>query len=268
MVNRTNRLRALLQDNGSSVATRIWSTWPVMIEAVGSTGNYDYVEFVGEYTPFSQIDLENMARAAELHNIGLMMKVDFQNRGYVAQKAIASGVQAILFTDCRNAAEVEESIRLVTPETVQDGGLFGYPNRRFIGFQPYLSQMEHAQLQREVVRAFMIEKKSAVDEIEDICSIHGVDMIQFGPSDYAMSRGMDLKDHRNEIFEVEKQVIEVAQKHGIAVRCEIPTPEAAERYIELGVHHFSLGDQMKYLLERWNADGKALHDRISRTLNG
>ena len=74
MVNRTNRLRALLQDNGSSVATRIWSTWPVMIEAVGSTGNYDYVEFVGEYTPFSQIDLENMARAAELHNIGLMMK--------------------------------------------------------------------------------------------------------------------------------------------------------------------------------------------------
>mgnify|MGYP000747375598 CR=1 FL=1 len=170
MTDKTNHLRVLLQAGKPSLATRIWSTWPIVIEAVGSTGNYDYVEFVGEYTPFSQSDLENMARAAELHGMSLMMKVDFQNRGYVAQKAIASGVQAILFTDCRNAQEVEESIRLVTPETAQDGGRFGYPNRRFIGFQPYLPQMEHAQRQRGIVRALMIEKKSAVDGIEAICS--------------------------------------------------------------------------------------------------
>ena len=121
MTDKTNHLRVLLQAGKPSLATRIWSTWPIVIEASGSTGNYDYVEFVGEYTPFSQSDLENMARAAELHGMSLMMKVDFQNRGYVAQKAIASGVQAILFTDCRNAQEVEESIRLVTPETAQDG---------------------------------------------------------------------------------------------------------------------------------------------------
>ena len=173
MTDKTNHLRGLLQAGKPSLATRIWSTWPIVIEAAGSTGNYDYVEFVGEYTPFSQSDLENMARAAELHGMSLMMKVDFQNRGYVAQKAIASGVQAILFTDCRNAQEVEESIRLVTPETAQDGGRFGYPNRRFIGFQPYLPQMEHAQRQRDIVRAFMIEKKSAVDDIEAICSVPG-----------------------------------------------------------------------------------------------
>ena len=206
MTDKTNHLRVLLQAGKPSLATRIWSTWPIVIEAAGSTGNYDYVEFVGEYTPFSQSDLENM------------MKVDFQNRGYVAQKAIASGVQAILFTDCRNAQEVEESIRLVTPETAQDGGRFGYPNRRFIGFQPYLPQMEHAQRQRDIVRAFMIEKKSAVDDIEAICSVPGVDMVQFGPSDYAMSCGMNLKDHRSEVLEVEKKVIAVAMAHGIQRR--------------------------------------------------
>ena len=39
------------------------------------------------------------------------------------------------------------------------------------------------------VRIFMIEKKEAVDSIEEICRIPGVDMIQFGPSDYSMSCG-------------------------------------------------------------------------------
>lgn len=260
-MNKTNKLRKILEEYRTSLATRVWSTWPLMIEAIGSTGNYDYVEFVGEYTPFSQMDLENMARAAELHDMGLMMKVDFQNRGYVAQKAIASGVQAILFTDCRSAEDVRESVRLVMPETAQDQGLFGYPNRRFIGFQPYLPQMDHARRQRDIVRAFMIEKKSAVDDIEAICSVPGVDMIQFGPSDYAMSCGVNLKDYRSEVFEIEKKVIAAAQKHNIAVRCEIPTLADAEKYIDLGVKHFSLGDEMKYLLGHWQNDGGALKER-------
>lgn len=260
-MDKANKIRKILVENKTSLTTRIWSTWPLMIEAIGSTQNYDYVEFVGEYTPFSQMDLENMSRAAELHDMGLMMKVDFQNRGYVAQKAIASGVQAILFTDCRSAEDVKESVQLVMPETAQDQGLFGYPNRRFIGFQPYLPQMDHAQRQRDIVRAFMIEKQSAVDDIEAICATPGVDMIQFGPSDYAMSCGMNLKDHRAEVFEVEKKVISVAQKHNVAVRCEIPTLADAEKYIALGVKHFSLGDEMKYLLGHWQNDGGALKER-------
>jgi len=260
MTDKTNRLRKLLNEGKPSLSTRMWGTWPFMIEAVGSTGNYDYVEFVAEYSPFTQDDLENMARAAELHGIGLMAKVDFQNRGYVAQKAIASGAHAILFTDCRNAEEVRECVRLVKPETPQDGGLFGYPNRRFIGFQPFLKQMDHAQRQREVVLAFMIEKKSSVEDIEAICSVPGVDMVQFGPSDYSMSSGFNLADRRPEVLEVEKTVIETALRHGVAPRCEILRPQDAQHYIELGVRHFSLGDQLKYLLGHWQNDGAALRE--------
>lgn len=45
MTDKTNHLRVLLQAGKPSLATRIWSTWPIVIEAAGSTGNYDYVEF-------------------------------------------------------------------------------------------------------------------------------------------------------------------------------------------------------------------------------
>lgn len=88
MTDKTNHLRVLLQEGKPSLATRIWSTWPIVIEAVGSTGNYDYVEFVGEYTPFSQSDLENMARAAELHGMSLMMKVDFQTEAMLRRRPL------------------------------------------------------------------------------------------------------------------------------------------------------------------------------------
>lgn len=183
---KTNRLRELLSQGLPSIGTRIENTWPVIIEIVGSTGAFDYVEFVAEYAPFTHYDLENIARAAELNNMATMTKLDFQNRAYVAQKAMASGFQAILFTDHKTAAEVREYIYYVRPDTAQDQGRFGYPNRRWIGYRPHAPQMDYAEMVRNTVLVFMIEKKEAMDNIEEICSVPGVDMVQFGPSDFTL----------------------------------------------------------------------------------
>jgi len=62
----------------------------------------DYVEFLAEYTPYSLHDLENWARAVELFNMSSMIKVDQATQVYVAQKAIAAGIQNILFVDARD----------------------------------------------------------------------------------------------------------------------------------------------------------------------
>ncbi len=255
-----NKLRYLLDHNLPSISTRLWSSNPFFTEGVGSTGYYDYVEFLAEYVPFSQMDMENLCRAAELHDMGTMIKIDFQNRGYVAQKAMGAGFQSILFTDCETPEQVEESIYLAKPETPEDKGRFGYPNRRFIGFQPRIPQMDHAERVRNVVLCFMIEKVEAVKNIEKICSIPGVDMIQFGPSDYSMSCGFNAKDHRDEFKAAERHCIEVALSHGVQPRCEIPNVEAAQYYIDLGVKHFSLGDQLSILLNAWSSGGKLLKE--------
>lgn len=253
-----NKVRELLNSNNPTIATRMWSTQPFFTEALGASGNYDYVEFVAEYTPFDQRDMETIAMAAELHNMGSMIKVDFQDRGYVAQKAIAAGFQAVMFTDCRTADEVRETIRMVKPETPEDGGMYGYPTRRYIGFQPRLPQTQHAARLREIVIAIMIEKKASVDNIEAICAVPGVDMVQFGPSDYSLSRGWDAKDHVAEYKEAEREMIKAALKHGVRPRCEIPNVEAAQYYIDLGVRDFCLGDQVAKLQAIWNEEGGAM----------
>jgi 2-keto-3-deoxy-L-rhamnonate aldolase RhmA len=260
-----NRLRQILNSNQPSVATRILSTWPTIIEAAGSTGNFDYLEFVAEYAPFSHADLENLARAAELSNMSMMIKADFQNRAYVAQKAMASGFQAILFTDHKTAEEVKESLFLIHPDTPEHGGRMGYPNRRWIGYQPNNPQMVYAKMVRDTVAAFMIEKKEAMDNIEAICSVPGVDMVQFGPSDYSMSRGWNSKDHVDEFKAAEREMIRVALRHGVQPRCEINSPVEAQYYIDLGVKHFCIGDELRNNMTYWTktcGDMKKIADAL------
>lgn len=254
-----NLLRSLLDAGRPTVGTRIWSAWPVIAEACASTGSIDYIEFVAEYAPFTQFDLENLARACENSGVASMIKVDFQNRFYVAQRATAAGFQAVLFTDHTTAAEVEESVYNTYPSVCGEGR-FGFSNNRWIGYQPYRTQTEHAQAVKKVVRAFMIEKAEAMENIEEICSVPGVDMVQFGPSDYCMSRGWDLKDHRKEAREAEEKMIRVALEHGVAPRCECDTLEKAEYYRSLGVRHFSIGDEIKNLLASWNGALKAVKE--------
>lgn len=257
-----NKLRELLSSGKPTMGTRFAMASPMLTELIGSTGHYDYVEFMAEYAPFSQDDLENLVRAAELHNMASIIKIDFQNRGYMAQRAVASGFQGILFTDCRNAEEVRESIRLITPETPEDGGCFGNPVRRFIGFQPKVAQLANAERQRAIVKAFMIEKKSAMDDIEAICATPGVDIVQFGGSDYSLSRGWNAKDHEKERKEAEQTMIATALKHGVRPRCEIQTVEAARYYIDLGVKDFCLGDNLTYMLDIYGKNGEGLRSVI------
>lgn len=109
----------------------------------------------------------------------------------------------------------------------------------------------------------MIEKKEAVDQIEEICSIPGVDMIQFGPNDYCMSRGWNRADHTKEIREAEEKCIQVALGYGVRPRCEIISPKDAEYYIKLGVKDFALGDQLAKMKAFWNTEGKELRMMIS-----
>ncbi|MCH3917572.1 MAG: aldolase/citrate lyase family protein [Spirochaetia bacterium] len=253
-----NLLRKALDTHKPTVATRIWSTWPTVVEACAASGNFDYVEFVAEYSPFDQHDLENWVRACELGGIASMIKVDFQNRNYVAQRALACGFQSIMFTDHKTAEEVEATLHAISPDSKQYGGRFGYPNARWIGYQPHLSQTEYAKMVHSAVKSFMIEKKEAMDNIEEICSIKGVDMVQFGPSDYSMSLGWDAKDHKEDIRKVEEKMIRTALDHGVAPRCECDSIEKMQYYMDLGVRNFCIGDQFRILDAYWKGTcGKA-----------
>lgn len=257
---RKNKIRTLFKNGGPTTSTRVWSSWAYFTEMVGYSGNFDYVEFTGEYTPYNMMDLENICRAAELHDMGSMMKVDFQNRGYVAQKAVAAGFQAVLFADHHTPEEVRETVKMMKADAPEWEGRFGFPSRRFIGTQTYIPQTEHIKRINDVVLAFMIEKKEAMDHIEEICEIPGVDMLQFGPSDFNMSMGRNASEHVQEWKEAERFMIKTALKNHIRPRCEILKPADMQYYIDLGVRDFSMGDQIKKLKELWMDDGKIMRE--------
>ena len=66
---RANQLREKLKANQPTLGTHILSVWPTLVELVGATGQFDYIEFTAEYAPFTMHDLDNLGRAFELAGV-------------------------------------------------------------------------------------------------------------------------------------------------------------------------------------------------------
>ena len=206
-----NKLREKLNAGMPSLGTHVHATWPSVVELVGHTGEYDYVEFVGEYAPFDLHDLDNLARAAELYEMGSMIKVDAENRAYVAQRAVGSGFGSVLFADVR-----------------------------------------------DVVVVLMIEKKSAVDQLELLLEVEGVDMVQWGGADYAMSVGKPAQYTDPGFQEAQERVFKKAIELGVPPRAELGRADDARRFLDMGVRHFCIGTDVTVLYGYWRDEGETM----------
>jgi 4-hydroxy-2-oxoheptanedioate aldolase len=253
-----NKLRALLNDDRPTIGTRIYSSWPTLIEMVGGTGHFDYVEFVSEYSPFDLYDLDNLSRAAEVAGISMMIKVEQEPRGYLGGRALGSGFESILFSDCRDAAEARETVKLARPDTPEDDGRFGAVARRFTA-GAYGGDLSYAQAVRDVVVALMIEKGGTVDELDEVLAIPGLDMIQWGPSDYGMNTG---KAGTPGVNEARDYVYKTALATDVIPRAEINTADDAKRWLDIGVRHFCMAAEVGILQQWWRANGDSMRKAL------
>lgn len=254
---RTNTLRELLTAGKPTLGTHIHTTWPSVVEAIGHTGMFDYVEFVAEYGPFDLHDLDNLCRAAELHGLSSMIKVDQEPRSFIAQRAIGSGFQSVLFADCRSVEDVQECVRIVRADTPEDKGTYGVATRRF-SYMGYGGTPAYVQALRDIVVVIMIEKQGTVDQLEEVLSVPGVDMVQWGPSDYAMNVGRAGQGQSPEIKAVERKVFETALKMGVPPRVELGSLDQAHYYLDMGVRHFCIGTDIAILYEWWKTNGERM----------
>ena len=114
----------------------------------------------------------------------------------------------------------------------------------------------------------MIEKQSAIENLEAILSLKGVDMVQFGPADYSMSIGIPGQWNDPRVKEAERYTIETALKMGIAPRVEVSDFKDAGPYLELGVKHFCIGWDVDIIFKYCKEQGAAFAKALGREMIG
>lgn len=259
---RPNLLRSRLNAGEPTLGTHLLSVWPTLVELVGKTGHYDYIEFTAEYAPFNLHDLDNLGRAFELAGLAGMIKIEQGEWTHQAMRAIGAGFQSVLFADVRTLEDAQACVRAVRAETPGRNGLMGVGMRRDVGMIIEAGSQAYVNALDDVVIALMVEKRQCVEDIENILSVPGIDMVQFGPSDYAMSIGQAGNQRHPDVQKAERLTIETALRKGLHPRVELGSPDQAARYIEMGVKHFCIGWDVSILYAWWRENGAKLRSAL------
>ncbi len=260
-------LRELLKAGKPSLGTHVHVVWPGFVEVIGQAGGIDYIEFAGEYAPFDLFSLENFGRAVDLFgHMSSMMKIDQEPKGYLASRALGSGIQNLLFADIRTVEDAIAAVALARAETPKTGGLMGAAMRRDVGYVLGPGSDEYVKQLQDGVVALMIEKETAVEHLEEILSIKGVDMIQFGPADYSMSIGIPGQWSHPRVKEAEQYTIKTALKMGAAPRVELRDFKDAGPYLKMGVKHFCIGWDVDTIYRWCKEQGAAFQEASKRKL--
>jgi 4-hydroxy-2-oxoheptanedioate aldolase len=267
MAMRRNLLRERLNAGQPTVGTHILSCWPTLVELIGHSGQYDYVEFTAEYAPFDMHDLDNLGRAFEVANLGGMIKIEQTQYTHQAMRAIGSGFQSVLFADIRSVEDAKLAVDAVRAETTMAAGArgrgrLGVGMRRDVGVVRHGGQPAYVDALNDVVIAIMVEKKSCVDDLERILSVPGIDMVQFGGSDFSMSIGKPAQHGDPEVVAAEKFTIETALRMGKNPRVELRDPGQAAKYLDMGVQHFCIGWDVRILADWWDTKGAEMRGMV------
>ncbi len=267
---RANRLRERLDSGEPTFGTHAQIPWPGIIEIIGLAGSFDYVEYVGEYSAFSLELLENLGRALDLFpEMSSMMKVEEPGRGFIATRSLDAGIQNVLFTDCRDAAEVRDCIALVRPESPRDGGGYvgthGVGMRRISGYGAGDGARPWVEAMNRSVVAIMIEKAQAMENLSEILEVEGVDMVQFGPADYSVTIGKPGQTEDREVVDSHYRMIDQALERGVHPRVEVGSVEQVEPFRARGVRHFCVGWDVRVLASWCRSQGEEI-EQLTREL--
>jgi 2-keto-3-deoxy-L-rhamnonate aldolase RhmA len=261
---RKNPLRVLLDEGKPTFGTRVAAPWPTLIEYVGRSGQFDYVEFVAEYAPYTLHDLDNFGRAIELSpNFSGMIKMEQSDQWHLAIRAMSAGIQNLLFTDIRTAADAEAAVKLVRPEGPGNEFTHGMAGGRI----QVNNASEYTEYYNDALIVLMVEKSGAIDNLEEILKVPGIDMVQFGPADYGLSIGKPNRDYATglhpDVIKAREYCMETAVKMGVRPRAEINSASEVEYYSKFGVKDFNLSTDTAILRGFYAKEGKALRDAVS-----
>jgi len=244
-----NKLRLKLS-KGQLVTGSVMYTWsPNVMEVAGYAG-LDFMRIDCEHAWRQDSSAEHLIRAAQIGDVVPIIRVDRDNP-YLIRKALEIGAGGILVP---NISSPEEAFEVVKASKFPPGGMRGYSANCWSAGWGALGGEEWVKWSdTEPMVGVMIENVKAIDSVDDILSIEGIDFAYFGPSDYSMSLGLGKPNKEDErVQNGLRKTIKAAQKVGkhIMMNPGIHIDEI-RKYVMLGATMLEIGKDLAILHDVW-----------------
>ena len=240
---RENHLRTLWKSGGAAVNG--WLTVPSSFaaETMAHQG-WDTLTIDMQHGMIDDAALVPMLQAISTTDTVPIVRVPWLEPG-ILMRALDAGAYGVI---CPMVNSREDAQKLVAYTHYPPRGTRSFGPLRAVLYAG-LDYVQHAN--DTIVTFAMIETAEALDNLDDILSVEGLDAIYIGPSDLSLALGCTptFDDLEPKAFEAVEHILARAKAHGVVAGIHNGTPEAALKRIAKGFQFVTISSDARLMAD-------------------
>ncbi|MBC7569134.1 MAG: host specificity protein [Spirosoma sp.] len=227
-----NIVKTRLSNNQPVLGVLANSTDPTVAELCGFSG-LDFYMIDGEHSPVTTAQVQDIVRACEVSGITPLARVRGNDAKLIAQY-LDAGVMGIMMPGVKSAADLRAFVQAVKYPPAGKRG-FGFVRANEY-LQGAMSQADYVQFANDQILVLpQIEDREAIDALDEMLTVEGVDGFIIGPRDLAMSMGYYDGQSHDEVKQAIGGAVNKIRKAGFVVGTTAATGDQARSLVDRGV---------------------------------
>jgi 4-hydroxy-2-oxoheptanedioate aldolase len=238
---RENRLRTIWSKGGTVVNGWLHIPSSFSSEVMAQAG-WDSLTIDMQHGPVDYGSAVPMLQAISTTDTVPVVRVPWNDPGLIMQ-VLDAGCYAVICPMINTREEAEAFV-----------GACRYPPAGYRSYGPYRATLyggpdytDHAN--ETVVTMAMIETRQALENLEEILSVSGLDAVFVGPADLGQSlgHGPGMDRDEPEVVEAIDRVVAAAREHGLVAGIFTGSPEYASRMVEKGFQFVTISSDARLM---------------------
>ena len=260
-----NKLKEIFSCGGVTIGTWLNFAHTSNAEILAGSG-FEFVGIDMEHSVIGLYDMQNVIMAIEAAGACPLVRLTGNDPNQIKQ-VMDAGAYGIIVPMVKSVAEAEMAVKAAKypPIGFRSVGI-GRAHKYGYAFEEHFNSAN-----TESLVIVQIEHIDALDVIDDIFAVDGVDGYMIGPYDLSGSMGIAGQVRHPRMLEAQSAVLEAAKRHNVAPGIFIiyPDEEAMQEYIEQGYQFIVVGSDLIFLAETTRHNAKkafAIKDKAIRDL--
>ena len=233
----------------------------IEIAAIAQTAGFDSLYVDMEHNSFTLDATGQICMACQATGIPALVRVPSLSPEVIA-RTLDAGALGIIAPHVHTAQEAEAVVRAAKFAPLGERSLPGaMPQLRFRSF-PAPETM--AAMNDATAVVIMMESREALENVEAIAAVPGVDLLLVGTNDLCRSLGIAGQYDHPLVIEAFARTIEACRRHGtyVGIGGLGSRPDLMQRIVGMGARFVSLGNDLTFLLNGCAAATKAMRAAV------
>jgi 2-keto-3-deoxy-L-rhamnonate aldolase RhmA len=205
-------------------------------------GGFDWLLVDLEHGAGGEDGLVGQVLAGAAHDVPVLARVESAER-IRAGHVLDLGVAGVMFPRLDTPDEVAAALRHLWYPPEGDRGIATYNRARHFG----ADARSNEDVNREVLSVVQIETPSALEHVQAIAALNGVDVVFVGPADLSASLGIPGQLDSPTFIAALARVVEAAQASHVAAGILAGDVSRAAQFDELGFSFVGVGSDSSLL---------------------